>query len=126
LPGSGGLLGSGGAPSSGGSSASGGNGGCSPVTHSTGLGPQWVDCTALGTHDEEQATKACDAWCAANGGCACGICGLCVDDSDRICANLPGASLYTSWAFEGPNAGTVAQSFFNSGSCIVSVTQSWN
>lgn len=55
----------------GGSSQTGGAGGavvdagCALVTHENGLGQTWQDCVPLGTYNEEQAMKACEASGAA-------------------------------------------------------------
>lgn len=37
------------------------------VTHSNGVGQAWTDCVPLGTYDQSQAMKACEAWCSARG-----------------------------------------------------------
>jgi hypothetical protein len=69
---SGGSSSSGGVSSSGGAAGSGGDAdACTLVTHSSGLGQTWQDCTPLKTCDEVQALRACLSYCAANGGCKC-------------------------------------------------------
>ncbi len=66
----GGAPGTGGTTSTGGATGTGGST-CTLVTHSDGLGQTWQDCVALGTYDVTEAQKACQTWCAANGGCGC-------------------------------------------------------
>jgi hypothetical protein len=64
----GGLGGVGGVGGAGGNT--GGTGGCEHVTHDNGVGQTWQDCEPLGTYNNAQAFKACEAWwCASNGGC---------------------------------------------------------
>jgi hypothetical protein len=67
--GDGGLGGVGGVGGAGGSST-GGTGGCE-VTHDNGVGQTWQDCVPLGTYDNTQALKACEAWCAVVGCASC-------------------------------------------------------
>lgn len=71
VTGSGGALGAGGTPGAGGAPVVGSTGGSAPATdacvettHDNGAGQQWRDCVPRGTHDELQARKACEAWCA--------------------------------------------------------------
>ena len=65
--------GSGGAPSGGAPAGGygGSDGGCSLVTHETGLGQTWQDCAPLATYDLVEATQACEAWCNAVGCFSC-------------------------------------------------------
>lgn len=67
-PGTGGTpdTGTGGRVSTGGSAVIETGDACVPVTHSNGTGQIWHDCAPVGTYNERQATKACEAWCAAN------------------------------------------------------------
>jgi hypothetical protein len=41
---------------------------CTTYTHSNGMGQTWTDCVPLGTYDEVQAAKACEAYVAVMGG----------------------------------------------------------
>ena len=67
--GDGGLGGVGGVGGAGGSDT-GGTGGCE-VTHDNGVGQTWQDCVPLGTYDNTQALKACEAWCDVVGCASC-------------------------------------------------------
>jgi hypothetical protein len=69
----GGALGAGGMSGTGGVIGSGGVVACTLVTHSNGIGQTWQDCVPLGTYNESQAMKACEAsgapLCTMTGGC---------------------------------------------------------
>lgn len=41
---------------------------CTAYTHDNGMGQTWTDCEPLGTYDETQAAKACQAYVAVMGG----------------------------------------------------------
>jgi hypothetical protein len=73
---------------------------CVQYTHHTGLGQTWTDCTPLGTHDQTQATRACQA--ANKGFCSSTAknCGLDSSASFGIASNY-------FWAYSGPSAGHV-------------------
>jgi hypothetical protein len=119
-PSSGGLSGSGGAVDVDGGHDSGGATGvggepadaCVLVTHSTGLGQTWQDCVPLGTYNEEQAMKACEAWCASGGNCIpCTSGGRFCEDSETSSNYIAGAittprsTTIAGWAFAGSNVG---------------------
>lgn len=102
---SGGTVGAGGAPS-GGAIGTGGVVTCTIVTHENGLGQTWQDCTPLGTHDEDQAMKAC----AASGATSCVRTGGC--NGAAITANRAGQC--GVWGYEGEASGLVR----GSSSCV--------
>ena len=79
---------------------------CAEVTHNDGLGQMWSDCAPLGTFNQDQAEKACEAWCAVNGACHCEIGTFCGDSNPRIYA--PWRSSFLTWVWQG-NAGNVVQ-----------------
>lgn len=100
----------------GGATSTGGSTGCTLVTHSNGMGQTWQDCVALATYDSAQATKACNAWCAANG-CVCANPGSATNPccfSASFCgvqymAGQVGTSgssvVLMGWSWTAPNAG---------------------
>jgi hypothetical protein len=109
--GSGGTPGTGGVVSTGGTVGTGGasvDAGCALVTHTNGLGQTWQDCVPLSTYDKAQATKACEAWCAVNGGCACQNGTLCNDSHERVFVYRN--TFFMSWPWQGTNAGDAVQS----------------
>lgn len=69
-----------------------------PFTHSNGLGQTWEDCVSLGTHDLQQATKACRASSAR--ACAESNCVGAV-------AGVTGLHCLGVWAYEGAMSGRV-------------------
>lgn len=87
-------------------SASGCVAACGEVVHDNGLGQTWSDCTPRGTFTQDQAVKACEAWCAVNGACHCAIGTFCGDSSPRVYA--PRQSSFLTWVWQG-DAGNVVQ-----------------
>lgn len=120
----------GGAPTTGGVPATGGTpniGGapvdaCSPVTHDNGLGQTWQDCVPIGTYNEEQATKACKAWCATNCSCYARVTtsSLCEDPFQRIHAFSDPD--WMRWSWQGPDVGKVSKAGVN----VCPVVGAWN
>jgi len=80
---------------------------CQQSTHSDGRGQMWTDCAPTGTYTQDQATKACEAWCAINGGCHCEIGMFCADNEARIYA--PSGTSFLTWVWQGSDAGNVVQ-----------------
>jgi hypothetical protein len=75
--------------------------GCTPVTHSNGLGQHWTDCTPLGTYTIDEAMAACEAY--GKGTCVAGN-GAC---SDTVTPAVYSPSTYYAWAYSGTDAGQV-------------------
>lgn len=128
-PETGGVVGTGGMTSTGGATAStggapatGGTTACTLVTHSNGLGQTWQDCAPLGTYDNPQAFKACNAWCAVNtciGGCFSSS--LCGSNSIAIAQT---ATIMHSWGFGASDAGDVMSTTNQGATCSLAGT--WN
>ncbi len=107
--------------SSGGVAATGGATGCTLVTHDNGLGQTWEDCVPLGTYTQAQATKACEAWCAAVG-CitSCWAGGACGQSVMR--GEISGTD--RGWDWSGINIGSAVSISSTEDSCAVIGT--WN
>jgi len=89
---------------------------CALVTHDNGIGQTWQDCVPLGTYNQEQAMKACEAFTGDSKACAVAIgCGASFGDVIR-------STLYPEvdyfWTYSGNHAGNVGMS------CAVDRT--WN
>jgi hypothetical protein len=140
LAATGGTTATGGTPGTGGSSSTGGAQGtggatCALVTHSDGVGQTWQDCVPLGTLDSVQATKACEAWCAAESAsgnlfCSCSAGTICVTELMMLAhvTTTPGGSSdigLVGWSYTAPIAGTVTKVDLQNGSTC-SIVGTWN
>lgn len=100
---------SGGAVTASGGAAPAATGGCPSVTHDTGVGQIWSDCTSSGAHDETQAKKACLAWCAAvdcaNTCFSTTVCGINMEVG-QIGSSGHDVTM-TGWAWGDPSGGNV-------------------
>jgi len=116
----------GGSPATGGSLATGGASSCL-VTHSTGLGQTWEDCTTVGTHDATEAAKACETWCAASG-CTGSCTQLSLSSGTYIAEQEPtsNGSIVTAWGYYGTNTGNVFRIVYNPSPNAGAVVGTWN
>jgi hypothetical protein len=76
---------------------------CALVTHHTGAGATWQNCTPLGTFDHAEALDACTAQTGDATDCA----PLNANGYFWMCASQNGYSPCYCWAYTGPDAGTV-------------------
>jgi hypothetical protein len=78
---------------------------CMPVTHSDGLGQTWTDCVPLGTYNEAQAMKACEAWTVATdasvGSCVVNSCSGEMFVENEVAGRI--------WSYAGPYTELVTQ-----------------
>lgn len=79
---------------------------CQETVHNDGLGQMWSDCVPLGTFTQDQAEKACEAWCAVNGACHCELGTFCGDSNQRVYTQW--RSSFMTWVWQG-DAGDVVQ-----------------
>lgn len=94
----------------------GGTGGCEHVTHDNGVGQTWQDCEPLGTYNNAQAFKACEAWCEVVGCASCWTAPACGEtlavigsDGDTTIAwsRRNGSTWLTDSAYGGCVAGAI-------------------
>ncbi len=90
----------------------GGSDACTPVMHMDGVGQSWTDCTPLGTYDEAEAMRACEAYVASTPGAVCdqppGSAACSGAASCWWATRYGGANnLSMNWAYAGANAGHV-------------------
>jgi hypothetical protein len=76
---------------------------CALVTHHTGAGATWQNCTPLGTFDHAEALDACTAQTGDATDCAT----LNANGYMWMCASQNGYPTCYCWAYTGPDAGTV-------------------
>ena len=120
---SGSSSGSSGGSSSGSSNVPCDGGGLS--THHTGTGSTWTDCVPIGTYDQAEAIKACQAWCAANG-CyaACFSTSVCGGEN-AVFGVSAGMTAEMGWSWMvAATAGDVERVDLNTGACTTAGT--WN
>lgn len=127
----GGTLSAAGGAGTGGTSSTGGSGsggvpqemdgGCALVTHDNGLGQTWQDCVPLGTYNETQAMKACEASGAPN----CRLSGCTADTHSMVCGiDASGSFAYGGcWGYTDLSAGHVVPAA-SAGGCPIT-TGSW-
>ena len=88
--------------------------GCALVTHDNGAGQTWQDCVPLGTYDEAQAMKACEAWSVAVGGgtsCFVYVSGSTCSSGtlSRVRTSSTSAGFIMQWFWLAPKAGDVSK-----------------
>jgi hypothetical protein len=79
------------------------NDACALVTHHSGTGATWQNCTPLGTFDHAEALDACTAQTGDAADCAT----LNANGDQWMCASQNGYPTCFCWAYTGPDAGTV-------------------
>lgn len=93
---------------------------CRLITHTSGVGMTWQDCVPLGTHNEDQAMKACVAFTGdskkCNRGPGCGTAPWVIQGADAA-----GTYDYI-WGYEGNTAGYVGAN----GGCPNPAGQQWD
>jgi hypothetical protein len=101
----------------------GGSDGCVLVTHDNGYGHHWIDCVPFGTHDELQAQKACETWCA-NVHCTepCSYPILCNEPVVLGSISEPGGTVMLGW--EWKNGGSML--VFSTDKSMCAVAGKWN
>ena len=96
---------------------------CAAVVHNDGVGQMWSDCAPLGTFTQDQAEKACEAWCAVNGACHCELGTFCGDSNQRVYA--PWASSFLTWVWQGDAGNVVKADPGSAGQPACTVVSSW-
>jgi len=76
--------------------------GCTPVTHSNGVGQTWQDCVPLGTYEQSEAMKACVAATGSAAQCAVVGCGSAVQN--MVCVNSTSLPC-DCWAYQSQSTG---------------------
>jgi hypothetical protein len=94
-------------------------------THNAGNGVTWTDCVPTGTHTGAEATKACEAWCAANDCVGEGSTDSSPCFEGQVCNSEEGVAILAQptkttmigWWYTGPNAGTLFNVSSNEATC---------
>ncbi len=98
--------------------------GCALVTHDNGAGQTWQDCVPLGTYNQEQAMKACEAWAVAVGGVGCtAITGTRCGTLARVDAENAARTFVMQWRWQGSDAGNTIRS---TDITVCTVIGTWN
>jgi len=80
------------------------------VTHNNGVGQGWLDCTPFGTHNLEQALKACKA----SVGASCTVGSGCGASNEIVRGDYTNGTM-NLWGYGTNNAGGVGPSCAVSG-----------
>ena len=93
------------------------------TTHSNGLGQNFYDCVAQGTHDQTQATKACTAYTSNMNVCLMYSC-MGGGQNKVVCGPLNGKC--ACWNFSGSNVGRAHLSQDATCVCPAGNDPAWN
>ena len=102
------------------------SGGCSPLSHSNGLGGSYRDCKALGTpgvagsYSETMAREAATAWSPGATMTTTGTCGT------SSCLSASDGTLCARWCFAGSLAGHVWKAKTSKCTCPYATDPSWD
>ena len=100
--------------------------GGNPSTPCTdGTGKYYYDCTAIGTTNDTQATKACVAVTGNAAACSVGTCGSGPNTQYVVCS-FGGTGACSCWEYFGPYAGHMFKNTTSSCTCPVSTSPTWN
>ena len=93
------------------------------TTHANGLGQNFYDCVALGTHTQPQASEACGAYTGNQGACTAYSC-TGPGSNLVVCGTTNG--ICACWDYSGTNVGYAVMSSSSSCICPGTSDKAWN